>query len=325
MATVTREHIEQFKEEGYVKVQGVLDLEQDLQPVIDEYSALLDTLSRTWHEEGRISSTYGHLPFEERIIQIAVETEGQYNEYLDISLTMGEMGEDIRMHHGPAVFDLLRSPRLLDAVETFIGHEIYSNPVQHLRVKPPERFMPKTMHSNANVGKTPWHQDQGVVIEEADQTEMLTVWVPVMETTIENGCLAVMPGSHKEGLIFHCMEKEGDGHAYVSDRLLTHGQVPVPMKAGDALFMTKFTAHCSLPNVSDGIRWSFDLRYNPIGQPTGRPWFPGFVARSRSHPEWELRDPEEWGRVWQEAGIKLSQGDPPPDFYRWKADDPRCA
>ena len=53
----------------------------------------------------------------------------------------------------------------------------------------------------------------------------------------------------------------------------------------------QFTPHAALENKSDELHWSFDLRYNPVGQNTGRPAFPGFVARSRSQPEKELRDP----------------------------------
>ena len=41
----------------------------------------------------------------------------------------------------------------------------------------------------------------------------------------------------------------------------------------DDLFLTKKTVHSALPNISDVIRWSFDLRYQPIGQPTGRDIF----------------------------------------------------
>ncbi len=62
------------------------------------------------------------------------------------------------------------------------------------------------------------------------------------------------------------------------------------MQAGDVLFLNKMMLHSSLSNVSDRIRISFDLRYNPIGQPSGRPAFPGFVARSRRAPEAELTD-----------------------------------
>ncbi len=68
---------------------------------------------------------------------------------------------------------------------------------------------------------------------------------------------------------------------------------PIPMKRGDVLFLTKYTLHGSLPNTSDEVRWSFDRRCNPIGQPTGREAFPGFVARSRANPDSELHDPEE--------------------------------
>jgi hypothetical protein len=63
--------------------------------------------------------------------------------------------------------------------------------------------------------------------------------------------------------------------------------------------------------VSDDIRWSFDLRYQPIGQPTGRPAFPGFVARSRRYPESELRDWREWRQLWLDARARLAEGEDP--------------
>ena len=100
------------------------------------------------------------------------------------------------------------------------------------------------------------------------------------------------------------------------------------MKPGDVLFMTKMTKHASLTNESDGVRFSFDIRYNPTGQPTERPWFPGFVARSRSHPESELRDFTTWDRLWEEARLALEAIDyDTPGTSHWKTgeEDPRCA
>ena len=72
------------------------------------------------------------------------------------------------------------------------------------------------------------------------------------------------------------------------------------------------------------MRISFDLRYNPTGQPTGRPLFPGFVARSRKDPSRELRDPEAWAQLWYDARKDLSDRDLPP-FNRWRSGDPVCA
>ena len=55
------------------------------------------------------------------------------------------------------------------------------------------------------------------------------------------------------------------------------------MRAGSALLLHQRTIHSSLDNVTtDQVRISLDLRYQPIGQPTGRPAFPGFVAAAPS-------------------------------------------
>ena len=80
------------------------------------------------------------------------------------------------------------------------------------------------------------------------------------------------------------------------------------------------TQHASLPNMSESARWKFDLRFGPIGQPTGRPWFPGFVARSKAHPEQELRDYEAWVRSWHEARAAMAARDELPKFTRWAWD-----
>ena len=102
---------------------------------------------------------------------------------------------------------------------------------------------------------------------------MLTVWFGLWDATIENGCLEVIPGSHREGLLHHCHTSGAMSRGFglhVPDWLLRQGDgVPLPMKQGDALFFHRLNCHSSLPNRSDNIRWSFDLRYNPIGQPTG--------------------------------------------------------
>ena len=96
------------------------------------------------------------------------------------------------------------------------------------------------------------------------------------------------------------------------------------MKRGDALFLHKLTLHASHSNHSDNIRWSFDLRYNPVGQPTGREYFPGFIARSRKDPQSELHDPAEWAQLWVEARQKLAR-EFNGSLYRWGSDNPMCA
>lgn len=319
-----RSDLLQFEELGYVVVEGIFDPEADFQPVVEEYDGLLDTLAARWVDAGHLSSSYRGLPFEERLLRIIADSGPAYSpQYLDISLPQDVITEETPSHHGPAVFNLLRTPRLLDAVEDLIGPEIYSNPVQHVRIKPPEHLIPSEKRHPLST-RTQWHQDLGVVDPEADDANILTVWFPLTEATVENGCLLVEPRSHKGELVAHCTLDEYKGLFGIPERYLGPEQVPLPMKPGDVLFMHKKTKHASLPNVSDAIRWSFDLRYQPIGEPTGRPWFPGFVARSRAHPEWELTDPAAWAQLWRDARTALASSQNP-KFNRWKEDDPRCA
>ena len=97
------------------------------------------------------------------------------------------------------------------------------------------------------------------------------------------------------------------------------------MRRGDVLFLTRYTQHASLPNLSDSVRWSFDLRYNPVGQPTGREVFPGFVARSRANPAAELRDPHAWAQLWYETRARMAAPDYVDASYdRWDINHPSC-
>ena len=101
--------------------------------------------------------------------------------------------------------------------------------------------------------------------------------------------------------------------------------VPLPMQAGSVLFMHRRTMHCSYDNnTQDEVRWSFDLRYQPIGQPTGRPLFPDFVARSRANSESELRDAATWAQLWENVRPRLAASSKE-NFNRWSADHPVCA
>ena len=167
MPVITDQDLDCYEERGYVVIRGLLDPELDLAPVIAEYDALLDSLVQQWVEEGRMIDTYAGLPFTERILKVVMDAAPAYDLHFDISLPQAAVTEETPMHHGPAVFDLLSSPRLLDAVERFIGPEIFSNPVQHTRIKLPEHRLPEPSRTGLTA-EIAWHQDLGVVTTEAD-------------------------------------------------------------------------------------------------------------------------------------------------------------
>ncbi len=326
MAGLTQRQLDQFVEEGYLLVEDLIDQETYLDPLVQEYEERLDQLASEMYAAGKITSTYDDLPFGKRLTQIYAETGAVHAQYFDFSLPFKNVKPDEPCHFGPAVFNMLRSPDVLDVAESIIGGEIVSNPVQHVRLKPPERLVPRDPTTGrVMLGATQWHQDASVVVEEADETEMLTVWIPIWDATEENGCLCVVPRNHEAGLLQHCVSSEKGN--YLPERYFDVDRaIPVPVRRGGALFMHRKTPHCSLSNNSDDVRWSMDLRYNPTGQPTGRPEFPEFIARSRSNPESELRDPLIWKERWLATRARMSAH---PElvgaFYRWKEGDPGCA
>ena len=205
MVTSERQRLE---DDGYVVLEGILDPQEDIEPLVDEYDERLRNLSEQWFDEGKLSKNVSDLPFDQRLMEVAKETKGDYYQYLDISLPVSGITSGTPMHTGPEAFKLLRNEKLLDVVEKFIGPEIFCNPVQHTRIKPPVEALPKDKRWHPGIARTQWHQDLGVVAEEADESEILTVWLPVTEATEENGCLTVVPKSHKHGLDQHCVIPE---------------------------------------------------------------------------------------------------------------------
>ncbi len=323
MRVLTSGQQRQFEEEGYVVAEGVIDPTNDLAPVLAEYAEVLEGIAEELCREGRIQSTHRDLPFADRLVKICIESGKNFFQEFDISLPQTGVQHNTPIHVGPAVFRLLTAPRLLDLVEDLIGPEIYSNPVQHMRMKLPKSAVVKGGPYSGLVSQIPWHQDNGVVLPDADDSKILTVWIPLNRSTVENGCLQVIPSSHRSGLIPHCPEEKG--LTILNSLLPDKAPVPLPMSPGSALLMTSRTVHSSLDNqTEDEVRISFDLRYQPIGQPTGRPAFPGFVARSAASPASVLTEPAEWASLWLGIRARLSE-EANPTFNRWKAGVGVCA
>ncbi len=326
---LTAQQIERFHADGYLLVEDVIPPERYLDPVIHEYAGVLDNLADELYRDGEIDSTFADLPFDKRVTRIYAETGRAHAQYFDFSLPFSDVTEKTPFWAGQAVLDALTAEPVLDVIESLIGPEIYSNPVQHVRIKPPEQYLPKH-NGKAVLAATEWHQDNGVVTEDADETDMLTVWFSLTDTPVEMGCLKVVPGSHRNGLLTHCLNHPGPGARSIPEKLFeTEKTIPLPTRRGDLICFHKQTVHGSLANVSEEVRWSFDLRYNPIGQHTGREAFPGFVARSRKASHLELRDGDQWRASWEQARSRMAtinqggQTDVP--FGRWTEGHPDCA
>jgi len=307
-----------FEENGYLVVENLLDEDRILAPVRAEYAGLLDTLVEGWIADGALEAQARHLDFFGKLHLCYIRGLDWFQP-LDISLPGDEITPDTPMHFGPAVFDLLTDARLLDVVESLIGPEITSNPIQHVRLKPPAT----DLHGDeirAHITRTEWHQDRGVAHDEADSTDMVTVWIAMNDATEANGCLKVVPQG-SGSLLPHCAKMQ----TTIADGFIDEDRsVTLPVRAGGVVILHPLTPHCSLANTTDGFRWSFDIRFNRTGQPTGRSHFPSFVARSRQDPAAELHDWRVWRDSWEAARTSLAV-QPHIPIHRWDSDAPFCA
>lgn len=171
------------------------------------------------------------------------------------------------------MFAVLTHPALLDIVESLIGPEILAHPQFNLRAKLPAH----------EIGVVPWHQDLGYLRPEADETPMVNFWIPLVDAPMETGALQVIPGSHRWGRLPH--ENLGSYLGIRDESLPPHTVVDCPLPLGGVLVLQHKMVHRSVPNTSDRVRWSLDLRYSDPSYPTGRAEVPGFLVRSRAHPE----------------------------------------
>ena len=279
---LTAEQIAEFNTHGVIVARAVLT-HDDLQPVIDELSAWIDERARTLHEEGELADLHADAPFATR-----------YGLLFKQCPEIGR-GMDIMHYRGRAMFKFLRNENLLDLLESLLGPELTCNPIQHLRAKPPQAYENREGPSFHNA---PWHQDAGVMMPEAEGSDVVTCWLPLAEATVETGCMEVLPGLVGTGYLRHLA---AGGTTIAPEAMPQTEPIPLECMRGDVVLMSRFTPHRSTPNYSAQCRWSLDLRYQPTGQPTGRTGHPDFVARSRRAPSSELTDYAEWCRLWIDA------------------------
>lgn len=313
---LTERHVRDFEDQGYLVVPDVVPADLRAR-IVAEYQALLDGLFAQWVAEGRLLVPEA-LDFWGKL-RAAYVAGCDWFQPMDISLPGDAIRADTPMHFGPAVFDLVTCTQILDVVQSLIGPEITSNPIQHIRIKPPAPAL-RPGEVRAHITQTDWHQDRGVGHEAADQTDMVTVWIAMTDATLENGCLKVLPRSHRR-MLPHCPKTQ----TAIADGFIDEAAaLPLPVKAGGIVLLHPLTPHASLPNGTDAFRWSFDLRYNITGQPTGRPHFPDFVARSVANPETELTNWQDWRQMWRDARARLAT-EPHIPIHRWQSDAPFCA
>ena len=95
-----------------------------------------------------------------------------------------------------------------------------------------------------------WHQDEDYI--PTRDRSLCGAWIAMDDATTENGCLWIIPGSHKPGVLWE-QEWHGDRRfdcalESVDFPYSDEDAVPVEVKAGAIVFFNGYTLHRSLPN-----------------------------------------------------------------------------
>ena len=103
-----------------------------------------------------------------------------------------------------------------------------------------------------------WHQDNGYTYVEPQA--YLTCWIALTDATSANGCVAVMPGAHRDGTLAH--RTTAIGEECWGD---WSQAVEVPVRAGSIVVFTSLTPHATKRNTTDDVRRAYIVQYAPDG------------------------------------------------------------
>jgi hypothetical protein len=167
-------------------------------------------------------------------------------------------GEDwLRLQRDAAVLDSFRALRLHPALLETFGTLFGSSP------EPDRGNVCRVFLPAAPEVATPPHQDlfflEKTGFERPDR--IWGAWLPVVDCPRELGPLAVLPGSHREGLRVHGLSDARGRSIEVSDGAVWAAS---DLGTGDVVLVSCLTVHRALPNrTADRIRLSVDFRYEP--------------------------------------------------------------
>jgi hypothetical protein len=156
-------------------------------------------------------------------------------------------------------------PRIVELLKAIgLGYPIIS-------VRPSMLFNSRNLAKKEEYWKLGAHQDWR---SSQGSLDSVTLWFPLVKTDANLGALQVIPRTHKLGLL---QSESVSYYGKIVEDFKDNDYVQLEFEDGDALFFSSFLVHRSGINETDRVRWSVQLRYNNIEEPT-------FIERGFPHP-----------------------------------------
>src|SRR5438874_1271534 len=188
----------------------------------------------------------GYLKFGRIFAEDEIVTLRKHVDDMIASLPEGKRPEEMDRPHfeDPWLFRYLTHPRVLSVIQDFVGPDIalWSS---HFIAKP-----------KGDGKAVPWHTDGAYWNKRLEPMQVVTLWLAVDESTVENGCMRVIPGSH---IAFKAhidnyipVDKSVNVfHARIPSELIDESKaVNLDLAVGECSFHDAWTIHGSNPNNS---------------------------------------------------------------------------
>lgn len=225
--TISQNQVKQFWEDGFLIVEDLLDE--------DEIAVLRQRSD--WIASGEADHIANNLLQVEPEVAAGVEQTDTYAKSLR---KMSHLA-----FYDPVFERHARNPKILDIIEALLGADLKLYQDQ-LFMKPPK------------IGsRQRYHQDMplGFFI---DPPDMVTCWAALDDSTIENGCLWMLPGTHQFGIIEQ--EAWADYEQQSLEGRLPN-EKPIVMRTGSCSFHHGLILHSSQPNLTDHPRRGYATHY----------------------------------------------------------------
>jgi ectoine hydroxylase-related dioxygenase (phytanoyl-CoA dioxygenase family) len=186
--------------------------------------------------------------------------------------------------YGKAFLQIMNLWRMDEGVRSFVlAKRMAGVAASLLGVENVRIYHDQALFKEPGGGPTPWHQDQFYWPLNTDR--VVTMWMPLVDVSVDMGMLSFASGSHRDGLIFDQKisdESDSQYKRYIRDKRLPVVR-PAAMQAGDASWHLGNTIHNAPANDSEKMREVMTVIYMADGARVGQP-----------KNKWQADDLETW-------------------------------
>ncbi|EFA85778.1 3-methyl-2-oxobutanoate hydroxymethyltransferase [Heterostelium album PN500] len=266
MYQLTKDQIDLFTNNGYVIINEFFEARL-LDNIFVDVKTKLDQLIALLLENKKVVDVNGEIAKDTDLDRKIISLDSQFK---GTSIMLHTM---FAGHLCRSFGSLFSNERLLDVIQQLLGTaEISGHPEWNLRVKTP----------NNTSFEVPWHQDAAYLVEGAESLDQITCWIPLIDITESNGALQLLAtqSDSSNNIIPHRLQRLKGGDLKDSWYLeILRDQLPpdyqnivvdtIGLKRGSIVLFKNTTCHQSLPNTTQRIRWTVDLRFQKTKDPSG--------------------------------------------------------